>query len=185
MAPSSVLRPLISVLRLPSRRPGGYGEGLNTRSHPELGREIPQRQWYCVLRRGRVGRRQVFKTEPKSNPHKTHSSSQRTESGKQRTEVTNPHRRPLVCPPFSVLCPPTSAGWSSPVARQAHNLKVVGSNPTPATTDSERLGPNEPGRPCLRASASSSRAPSSPYSATSTLASVGVTGLTDFLYRVK
>ena len=28
--------------------------------HPELGRETPQRRWYCVLRRGRVGRRQVF-----------------------------------------------------------------------------------------------------------------------------
>jgi hypothetical protein len=28
------------------------------------------------------------------------------------------------------------AGWSSPVARQAHNLKVVGSNPTPATKSS-------------------------------------------------
>src|SRR5690348_388208 len=28
------------------------------------------------------------------------------------------------------------AGWSSPVARQAHNLKVGGSNPPPATTDS-------------------------------------------------
>ena len=27
---------------------------------------------------------------------------------------------------------PLAAGWSSPVARQAHNLKVVGSNPTPA-----------------------------------------------------
>ena len=27
-----------------------------------------------------------------------------------------------------------NAGWSSQVARQAHNLKVVGSNPTPATT---------------------------------------------------
>ena len=27
-------------------------------------------------------------------------------------------------------------GWSSPVARQAHNLKVVGSNPTPATKKS-------------------------------------------------
>ncbi len=26
------------------------------------------------------------------------------------------------------------AGWSSPVARQAHNLKVAGSNPAPATT---------------------------------------------------
>ena len=29
-----------------------------------------------------------------------------------------------------VLC---NAGWSSPVARQAHNLKVLGSNPSPAT----------------------------------------------------
>src|SRR5271157_2040407 len=29
----------------------------------------------------------------------------------------------------------TVAGWSSPVARQAHNLKVVGSNPTPATIE--------------------------------------------------
>jgi hypothetical protein len=27
------------------------------------------------------------------------------------------------------------AGWSSPVARQAHNLKVAGSNPAPATID--------------------------------------------------
>src|SRR4051812_2624351 len=27
------------------------------------------------------------------------------------------------------------AGWSSPVARQAHNLKVAGSNPAPATTE--------------------------------------------------
>ena len=28
---------------------------------------------------------------------------------------------------------PIAAGWSSLVARQAHNLKVVGSNPAPAT----------------------------------------------------
>jgi hypothetical protein len=27
----------------------------------------------------------------------------------------------------------SGAGWSSPVARQAHNLKVAGSNPAPAT----------------------------------------------------
>ena len=27
------------------------------------------------------------------------------------------------------------AGWSSPVARQAHNLKAAGSNPAPATID--------------------------------------------------
>ena len=30
-----------------------------------------------------------------------------------------------------------SAGWSSLVARQAHNLKVVGSNPTPATISAQ------------------------------------------------
>ena len=29
--------------------------------------------------------------------------------------------------------PTTHAGWSSPVARQAHNLKAAGSNPAPAT----------------------------------------------------
>ncbi len=28
---------------------------------------------------------------------------------------------------------PLSAGWSSLAARRAHNPKVVGSNPTPAT----------------------------------------------------
>ena len=31
------------------------------------------------------------------------------------------------------------AGWSSPVARQAHNLKVVGSNPTPATNFFQKI----------------------------------------------
>jgi hypothetical protein len=35
-----------------------------------------------------------------------------------------------------------SAGWSSPVARQAHNLKVAGSNPAPATTFTERRNPS-------------------------------------------
>ena len=40
------------------------------------------------------------------------------------------------------------AGWSSPVARQAHNLKVIGSNPIPATKlspVSQALGPYLPG----------------------------------------
>ena len=35
--------------------------------------------------------------------------------------------------PVRTLAPPRTAGWSSLVARQAHNLKVVGSNPAPAT----------------------------------------------------
>src|SRR5699024_9096657 len=32
------------------------------------------------------------------------------------------------------------AGWSSPVARRAHNPKVVGSNPAPATTKRSSKG---------------------------------------------
>ena len=35
--------------------------------------------------------------------------------------------------------PPTDAGWSSLVARRAHNPKVVGSNPAPATKHQKRL----------------------------------------------
>ena len=37
------------------------------------------------------------------------------------------------------------AGWSSPVARQAHNLKVTGSNPVPATKVITALGTSVPG----------------------------------------
>jgi hypothetical protein len=91
---------LLHYSHLVVRRPGGHCEGQYTRSHPELGRENPQRRWYSVLRRGRVGHRQVFQ-QPTTHP--------------------NPQ------------CKPLTAGWSSPVARQAHNLKVRGSNPLPAT----------------------------------------------------
>ena len=41
------------------RRPGGFQRSDQTRSHPELGRQTLQRQWYYVLRPGRVGRRQA------------------------------------------------------------------------------------------------------------------------------
>ena len=34
------------------------------------------------------------------------------------------------------------AGWSSPVARQAHNLKVTGSNPVPATKINRQSAPS-------------------------------------------
>jgi hypothetical protein len=36
------------------------------------------------------------------------------------------------------------AGWSSPVARQAHNLKVTGSNPVPAT-NTQKIKPAQKG----------------------------------------
>src|ERR1041385_8149034 len=47
-----------------------------------------------------------------------------------------------------------NAGWSSPVARQAHNLKVTGSNPVPATTDSSDPDPPRPGSFAVRRSPS-------------------------------
>ena len=89
--------------------------GARTRSHPELGRENPQRPWYCVLRHGRVGRRQVF----------------------QSTRIPGTTRRgePAAYP----IDRHPGAGWSSPVARQAHNLKVRGSNPLPATNPTRSL----------------------------------------------
>jgi hypothetical protein len=40
-------------------RPGGLRRSDQTRSHPELGRQTLQRQWYYVSRPGRVGRRQA------------------------------------------------------------------------------------------------------------------------------
>ena len=39
---------------------------------------------------------------------------------------------------------PPVAGWSSPVARQAHNLKAAGSNPAPATKNRKHISELEP-----------------------------------------
>ena len=46
-----------------------------------------------------------------------------------------------------VLCP-HAAGWSSLVARRAHNPKVVGSNPTPATIEYAVQAPFSEGASC-------------------------------------
>jgi hypothetical protein len=52
-------------------------------------------------------------------------------------EASGRERRPRALPqPFRLFRKGHNgfiAGWSSPVARQAHNLKVTGSNPVPAT----------------------------------------------------
>src|SRR5271165_2569629 len=51
----------------------------------------------------------------------------------------NQQNRPqnAYAPIRAVLSSNTNAGWSSPVARQAHNLKAARSNRAPATTDSK------------------------------------------------
>ncbi len=140
-APSSARRPLRAVLWGP-RQPGGHSEGPNTRSHPELGRENPQRRWYCVSRRGRAGRRQALPAPGLSYPRPVKPparqipgpSNPRTRAHHAPGHITRRGTSPPppANPPAGATRP-TPAGWSSPVARQAHNLKVVGSNPTPAT----------------------------------------------------
>ena len=55
---------------------------------------------------------------------------------KQRGDSPSTHTEQIpVCAPHPAGSYPTGlgAGWSSQVARQAHNLKVIGSNPIPAT----------------------------------------------------
>ena len=84
-------------------QPGGHGEGPSTRSHPELGRENPQRRWYCRSSGGRVGRRQARPVP--------------------RIALTRPatRSRPGRAWPPPEGPPSAAAGWKSPVARQAHN----------------------------------------------------------------
>ena len=56
--------------------------------------------------------------------------------------------------PFFLTILPFAAGWSSPVARQAHNLKVAGSNPAPATKiplDNKDMRSAPRGAFCIRA----------------------------------
>ena len=123
-------------------------QGDQTRSHPELGRQTPSRQWYSVSRHGRVGRRQACKARRSDNTRQTIETRGSAQAADRRRLVPNAQRflfndmkteRPgQPCrPASSVICPPIAAGWSSPVARQAHNLKAAGSNPAPATTDRE------------------------------------------------
>ena len=126
-----------------------------TRSHSEHGRETPLRRWYFVSRHGRVGRRQVCQAQltksslynirtsgryrgPFCFCHETHTSWQ----SRGQAAPAEPQRRKPQAP--AIINPGKSgsqsfiAGWSSPVARQAHNLKVAGSNPAPATKHSKQ-----------------------------------------------
>jgi hypothetical protein len=59
-----------------------------------------------------------------------------------------------------------AAGWSSPVARQAHNLKVTGSNPVPATTLNTAPWPPARGLSAFPPSSTSPHRPVEPAGAT-------------------
>jgi hypothetical protein len=82
---------------------------------------------------------------------KTQTVSSRTEIGKVDTArpVSDKAQRDLRCrmhksdglaqTRFCRRQNAGNAGWSSPVARQAHNLKAAGSNPAPATNETCKL----------------------------------------------
>jgi hypothetical protein len=122
------------------RRLGGHSGGPSTRSHPELGRETRPRQWYFGLSRGRVGRRQVFH-EHEKHEHRNITDIQTPNNAPSPKRFAKKKGRALI----NDLRSPTNAGWSSPVARQAHNLKVAGSNPAPATKYIKPLAPKRRG----------------------------------------
>ncbi len=80
-------------------------------------------------------RRFKFKT-PKSSPVRE------TLRLKYQIFPCLPERQTLINPLRAEKRMVQTAGWSSQVARQAHNLKVVGSNPTPATNESRWIRRN-------------------------------------------
>src|SRR3954463_5863633 len=68
----------------------------------------------------------------------THSLCRKSRRSRRLRKAERPPELMRGKPSERMLAPaleakPVGAGWSSPVARHAHNLKVVGSNPTPAT----------------------------------------------------
>ena len=104
-----------------------------TRSHSEPGRETPQRRWYFVSRRGRVGRCQVRRAHVGFSM--TFCLAFLLFFARRRLPSLCCGRFLMFFAGFRGWYPSDDAGWSSPVARQAHNLKVAGSNPAPATTE--------------------------------------------------
>ena len=131
--PSSDTRPLPAWWLL---------QGDQTRSHPELGRQTPSRQWYSVSRHGRVGRRQACKGRKASSsndffrrPPNRRPTNRGPSPSRSATSLVPRTRRPAKSPNLRQAAKRhPDAGWSSPVARQAHNLKAAGSNPAPATS---------------------------------------------------
>jgi hypothetical protein len=70
--------------------------------------------------------RQIKRAEQPKDPKTPTSGTQGSPKDRRNT-------RSAQIPPFCRAECGDGAGWSSPVARQAHNLKAAGSNPAPAT----------------------------------------------------
>src|ERR1700691_5609250 len=104
-----------------------------TRSHPELGRQTLQRQWYYVSRPGRVGRCQACEGQIPLYDLRKRRLSRLVQAAVRFCWFFCPGGLGSVreTDDKEIKAHFLGAGWSSPVARQAHNLKVTGSNPVP------------------------------------------------------
>ena len=102
-------------------KPGGHSEGPSTRSHPELGRENPQRRWYCRSSGGRVGRRQA----PSLSPSFQHASDRRPHGAGMSPHLAR--HPPFDCPNRTVCATraaaPSNGDW--PFALQDHRTTVL------------------------------------------------------------
>ena len=110
------------------------------RKHPQDTYGVSRRPVRAVGRPG--GHSEGPAPDPISNSAVKHTSAHGTvsqDTGESVAARPAKHRQHAHTEPHSLstISDHPGAGWSSPVARQAHNLKVVGSNPTPAT-NSER-----------------------------------------------
>jgi hypothetical protein len=89
--------------------------------------------------------RQIKRAEQPKDPKTPTSGTQGSPKDRKNT-------RSAQIPPFCRAECGDGAGWSSPVARQAHNLKAAGSNPAPATKllqVSTQKRPPSGGRSCF------------------------------------
>ena len=66
-----------------------------TRSHSELGRETLQRQWYFVLRHGRVGRCQVCQAHKSNHLLKSNTKQIKSRSKRKKNTKTGDNIAPI------------------------------------------------------------------------------------------
>ena len=103
---------------LPSGRHAARTNTVSARSRP-----APQRRALSLPAAGPNGSKRKHRGRPKGPRAETPRQAQRAASGNTAAGPKGRERKQIY----------PGAGWSSPVARQAHNLKVGGSNPPPAT----------------------------------------------------
>ena len=77
-----------------------------------------------------AGQNRAAALPPEGHATRPRARTTRGGAARQPVRTREPARKTLRA---GTISPLGDAGWSSPVARQAHNLKVAGSNPAPAT----------------------------------------------------